>query len=145
MKHPLRPLDILREPAVRSALAAAWEESNPGLIGGHEEGGLVVLNDDEKLSVLRWPVGEGSRIKVPTHHGCAVNGRPIVATFHTHPNIGPDFLQEPSETDRRGVRDDSELKGATFVGEFVVADEMIYLVTPSGAVRELDRRADLLG
>ena len=97
------------------------------------------------LSVLRWPMGEGSRIKVPSHPGCAVDGRPIVATFHTHPNTGADYLQEPSETDRRGVRDDADLKGSRYVGEFVIADEMIYLITPGGAVRELDQRAELLG
>ena len=77
--------------------------------------------------------------------GCAVNGLPIVATFHTHPNTGPDFLQEPGETDKRGVRDDADLKGSLYVGEFVVADEMIYLITPGGAVRELDARAELIG
>ena len=64
--------------------------------------------------------------------------------FHTHPNTGPDFLQEPSETDTRGVRDDADLKGALYIGEFVIADEMIYLITPSGAVREIDRREELL-
>ncbi len=54
-------------------------------------------------------------------------------------------MQEPSETDRRGVRDDANLKGSLYVGEFVVADDMIYVVAPSGAVREIDRRAELLG
>ena len=84
-------------------------------------------------------------ITVPSHAGCAVDGLPIVATFHTHPNTGADFLQEPGETDKRGVRDDADLKGSLYVGEFVIADEMIYLITPSGALRELDARAELLG
>lgn len=70
---------------------------------------------------------------------------PIVAAFHTHPNIGPDHLQEPSETDKRGVKEDVDLKGSLYVGEFVVANEMIYLITPGGAVRELDSRTELLG
>jgi hypothetical protein len=54
-------------------------------------------------------------------------------------------LQEPGETDKRGVRDDADLKSTLYVGEFVIADEMIYLVTPGGGVRELDRRTELLG
>ncbi len=145
MNRPLKPLDVVREPAVRASLAQAWLDSKPGLTSGHEEGGFVLLDDDDRLNVLRWPAGEGSRIKVPPHPGCAVDGRPVVATFHTHPNIGPDFLQEPSETDRRGVRDDADLKGPLYVGEFVIADEMIYLITPGGAVREMDQRAVLLG
>jgi len=55
MKFPLRPLDILRYPAVRLALAAAWVESKPGLAGRHEEGGFIVLDGGEELSVRRWP------------------------------------------------------------------------------------------
>jgi hypothetical protein len=145
MKHPLTPLDILRNLAVRSRLVEAWIESRPGLAGGREEGGFVLLGDDEELSVRRWPVGDANRIKVPEHQGCVVDGLHIVATFHTHPNTGPDYLQEPGETDKRGVRDDAELKGSLYVGEFVVADEMIYLITPSGTVRDLGKRADLLG
>ena len=144
MKFPLKPLDLLQEPVVQAALSEAWKESQPGLTGGHEEGGFIVLDSDGKLSVRRWPMGEGSQIKVPPHLGCAVDGLAIVATFHTHPNTGPDFLQEPSETDTRGVRDDADLKGALYIGEFVIADEMIYLITPSGAVREIDRREELL-
>jgi len=61
----------------------------------------------------------------------------IVASFHTHPNTGTDFLQEPSETDKRAVRDDPDLKGAAYVGEFVIARETIYLITPDGQVREV--------
>jgi hypothetical protein len=144
MKFPPKPLDVLRVPEVRTALSEAWKESQPGLVGGHEEGGFVVLDVNDKLSVRRWPMGEGARIKVPLHAGCAVDGLAIVATFHTHPNTGPEFLQEPGETDRRGVRDDADLKSAHYIGEFVIADEMVYLVTPGGAVREIDRRADLL-
>ena len=145
MKFPLRPLDILRYPAVRLALAAAWVESKPGLAGRHEEGGFILLDGGEELSVRRWPTGEGNQIKVPEHRGCVVDGLPIVATFHTHPNTGPDYLQEPGETDKRGVRDDAELKGSHYVGEFVVANETVYLIAPSGAVRELDGRSELLG
>jgi len=68
-----------------------------------------------------------------------------VATFHTHPNTGSDFLQEPGETDKRGVRDDVNLKGSLYIGEFVIASETVYLITPSGAVREIDARAELPG
>lgn len=145
MKHPLKPLDVLRDAVVRAALAEAWKESNPGSIGGHEEGGFIVLGADDKLSVRRWPVGEGNSIRVRSHAGCVVDGLPIVATFHTHPNTGADYLQEPSETDKRGVKEDVDLKGSLYVGEFVVANEMIYLITPGGAVRELDSRTELLG
>ena len=61
----------------------------------------------------------------------------IVASFHTHPNTGTDFLQEPSETDKRAVRDDPDLQGGAYVGEFVIARETIYFITPDGQVREV--------
>jgi hypothetical protein len=41
-------------------------------------------------------------------------------------------LQEPSETDKRAVRDDPDLKGNDYVGEFVISQAVIYLVSPAG-------------
>ncbi|MBI3801813.1 MAG: hypothetical protein HY268_33190 [Deltaproteobacteria bacterium] len=90
-----------------------------------------------KLSVVRWPQGDPNSILVPPHPGCTISGNVIVASFHTHPNTGTDFLQEPSETDKRAVRDDPDLQGAAYVGEFVIAQETIYLITPDGQVREV--------
>ena len=58
--------------------------------------------------------------------------------YHTHPNTGDDYLQEPSETDKRAVRDDPDLKGDEYVGEFVISQAVIYLVSPAGQVREVD-------
>ena len=145
MRHPLEPLDILRDEVVREPLAGAWKESEPGLMGGHEEGGFIVLAEDDNFSVKPWPIGEGNLIRVPSHAGCIVDGLPIVATYHTHPNTGPDYLQEPSETDKRGVKEDADFKGSLYVGEFVVASEMIYLITPDGTVRVLGTHTELLG
>lgn len=141
---PRRPLSVLNEPAVSRALAEAWNESLPGPQGGHEEGGFVVAGADGQLSVVRWPKGKQSTIRVPAHPGCRFGGREIVASFHTHPNTGPDYLQEPSETDKRAVRDDADLKSPEYVGEFVVTDGLIYLVTPGGSIRELGERTELL-
>ncbi len=67
-----------------------------------------------------------------------MDGLEIVASFHTHPNTGSDYLQEPSETDKRAIRDDPDLKGENYIGEFVVSQMVIYLVTPTGQVREMD-------
>jgi proteasome lid subunit RPN8/RPN11 len=73
-----------------------------------------------------------------------MNEHDIVATFHTHPNTGSDYLQEPSETDRRAVQDDPDLKGEFYVGEFVIAQETIYLIAPSGQVSEVGDTKALL-
>ena len=86
------------------------------------------------LKLLRWPRGAGDLIDVPDHPFCEFAGSEIVATFHTHPNTGPEYIQEPSETDKRGVRNDLDLKGARYVGELVISERLIYLVQPAGTV-----------
>ena len=134
---PRRPRAILHNASVREALRQAWQDSQPGNDGGHEEGGFVIQTSARKLGVVRWPQGAQNSILVPPHPSCTINGKPIVASFHTHPNTGVDFLQEPSETDKRAVRDDPDLKGTDYVGEFVIAQETIYLITPDGEVREV--------
>ncbi len=128
---------ILNDGTVRAAISQAWVESKPGIVGGHEEGGFITQERDGVLTVTRWPQGEQSQIRVPAHLDCFINGLEIVASFHTHPNTGGNYLQEPSETDKRAVRDDPNLKGENYVGEFVISKETIYLITPFGQVREL--------
>jgi hypothetical protein len=130
---------LLETPIIRAALKQAWDASNPGVTGGHEEGGFIVQDVANNLSIVRWPKGLQNSIFIPPHGGCKFDGQDIVASFHTHPNTGSDFLQEPGETDKRAVRDDPGLKGALYVGEFVISQRIIYLITPIGQVREMDR------
>jgi hypothetical protein len=141
----LSALEIIRDPATNAGLARAWKESCPGSASGHEEGGFIVFDKGGQLKVVRWPTGEQNQIRVPAHAGCMIDGQPIAASFHTHPNIGPEYLQEPSETDKRGVRDDAELKADYYAGEIIITNEMVYLVKPDGAVGEIESRMALLG
>ena len=129
---------VLSNTNVRHALQQAWMDSNPGTTGGHEEGGFIVRDADGSLSVRRWQKGLQDTIQVPPHRDCVFGGLEIVASFHTHPNTGDDYFQEPSETDKRAVRDDPDLKGDEYVGEFVISQAVIYLVSPAGQVREMD-------
>ena len=109
--------------------------------GGHEEGGFIVRNRLGHLSVIRWPKGTQNQILVPPHSDCKINDDDIIATFHTHPNTGDEYLQEPSETDKRAVRHDPDLKGEFYLGEFVIAQETIYLIKPDGQVNEIVKTA----
>lgn len=140
---PGEPPSLLDHPAVRAALRLAWLDSNPGVVGGHEEGGFIIRDAAGNLSVVRWPRGESDSIDLPPHAGCRVGDGEIVATFHTHPNTGPDYLQEPSETDRRAVRDDPDLKGTFYEGEFVTSNERVYRIAPDGRVSILAETARL--
>jgi len=135
---PPTPEAILSDINVRSTLQQAWTDSNPGVTGGHEEGGYIVKDDGDNLSMIRWPKGSKDNIQIPLHPNCMVDGFEIVASFHTHPNTGSDYLQEPSETDKRAIHDDPDLKGTEYVGEFVISQAIIYLISPAGQVREMD-------
>ncbi len=141
----LTPRAILSDLNIRDGLRQAWIDSNPGTIGGHEEGGFIVKSADEKLRIIRWQSGLQNVIRVAPHPNCKMDGLEIVASFHTHPNTGNDYLQEPSETDKRAVRDDPDLKSAEYVGEFVISQTIIYLVSPAGQVREMDDTATVFG
>jgi hypothetical protein len=67
-----------------------------------------------------------------------------VATFHTHPNPGPDYQQEPSPTDVLAVRDDADLKSANYEGEYVIAAALVYFIRKDGAVETVGSTATLL-
>jgi hypothetical protein len=136
--------EIPAQNTVAHALAQAWRDSDPGSLTAHEEGGFVLRDALGVLRVERWPRGDENSIVIPPHRDCRLNECDIVATFHTHPNFGAHFLQEPSPTDRRAVRDDPDLKGNSYVGEFVIANDSLYLVLPNGDVSLLGHTSDIL-
>lgn len=141
---PESHVTVLSEPAIRTAFKQAWQDSQPGLSGGHEEGGFMLKDLAGNLSVVRWAPGEQNAIILPPHSNCKVGEYDIVVTFHTHPNTGDDFLQEPSETDRRAVQDDPDLKGPEYEGEFVISQQTIYLISPTGQVSEVGSTTEVL-
>ena len=134
----------LSDATIRVALKQAWEDSQPGTTEGYEEGGFIVRDPAGTLDVVRWPKGKQSSILLLPHPNCKVGYKDIIATFHTHPNIGNDFLQEPSETDKRAVRDDPNLKGEFYEGELVISQEKTYLITPKGQVSEVGNTLEIL-
>jgi proteasome lid subunit RPN8/RPN11 len=135
---------LLQSVVIREELLRAWRDSQPGISGGHEEGGFV-LDHDGRHRIVRWTRGEQATIRVPAHVDCRYDGLPIVATFHTHPNTGPDYLQEPSPGDIRAVRDDRELKGEQYLGEIVISIQRLYWITVDGEVHDLGSFRELLG
>jgi Domain of unknown function (DUF4329) len=123
---------------------AAWKESDPGTDNSHEEGGFVLRNSDGSLSVERWPRGAQNEILVPPHSSGLRNGKSIVATFHTHPNPGAEFQQEPSLSDIRAVRDDPDLANVDYEGEYVISTETIYRIHRDGRVESIGNKQDVL-
>ena len=124
--------DILGNELILAHLKNAWLDSEPGESGGHEEGGFIVADDVGNLAVVRWEKGSQNEIVLPPHKNCFVNGKDIISSFHTHPNTGKDFQQEPSLTDIRAISDDFDLKGEFYLGELVISEQNIYLIEPAG-------------
>jgi hypothetical protein len=134
---------LLSDRTVRAELTRAWFESNPGPVGGHEEGGFICKDLQGNLSVDRWPSGSADMLDVPPHARCRRNNEPIVATFHTHPHTGADYDPLPSDTDLNVIREDTELKGSSYIGEYVIADTDVYLIAPDGRYSVLGTRQAL--
>jgi len=125
-------------------LRQAWEDSRAGTEDEHEEGGFVLQEADGSLSVERWPCGQQNRMVVPSHVGGMRGGKRLIATFHTHPNPGPRYEQEPSLTDIRAVRDDPDLRHAEYEGELVISAETVYQICPDGTVETVGISEDIL-
>ena len=104
----------------------------------------MLCDPEGRLSVVRWPKGAHNTIEMPPHAHCRIGERDVVATFHTHPNPESDYLQEPGETDKRAVRDDPDLKGPSYAGEFVISWTIVYLIAPDGRVSEVGETRSVL-
>lgn len=137
-------LAIIGDQTIRAGLQQAWEDSMPGPSGGHEEGGFIVQDSPGNIHIVRWPKGEHNAIAVPPHPNCKFAGNEIIFSFHTHPNTGDNYLQEPSETDCRAVRDDPHLKGTLYKGELVITHQNIYLVARDGNVALVGETNEIL-
>jgi hypothetical protein len=135
---------LCNEAGVRKALWRAWKESEPDSEDAHEEGGFI-LATEVGFEFVRWPIGESYRIRIPPHPGCKIDDKDIVATFHTHPHSGSGCIQEPSGADMKTVRDDVDLKGQNYIGEFVLAFERTYLIAPDGRFQDIGRTPALFG
>lgn len=134
----------LQNHEIRNALWIAWIESQPGTEHAHEEGGFVLQESSGTLKVERWQCGTHNEIEVPDHNGGRRNHEIIVASFHTHPNVGPGYQQEPSLTDIRAVGSDPDFAHAEYEGELVISELKVYLVPRSGQVECLGDTQKLL-
>ncbi|CAN5641346.1 hypothetical protein BH11PLA2_BH11PLA2_15710 [soil metagenome] len=132
-----RVYQLLNQDVVVTSLLTAWLESNPGLTGGHEEGGFIVKEPTGEYAIHRWPRGTEYYIDPSEHPNCHSDSLPIIASFHTHPNIGTGSQQSPGKADIRAVRDDPDLKATHYLGEFVISNAEIYLVAPDGVVHNV--------
>jgi hypothetical protein len=137
-------VSVLNDVSVCAQLRQTWLDSQPDTIDAHEEGGFVLQQVDGSFVVERWPRGVQNRITVPSHPGGLRGGLRIVATFHTHPNTGVNYRQEPGRTDILGVLSDPHLSHAEYEGEYVISLALIYLIHRDGRVETVGDTKSLL-
>jgi hypothetical protein len=92
--------ELLADPAVQDALAAAWRDSLAAdAANRHEEGGWVYLDlSSGAISIRRAKPGAQDTINLFALP--VVAGSTVVATFHTHPNPAAEgWSTGPSEFD----------------------------------------------
>jgi hypothetical protein len=138
-------VSILDDAQIREALRQAWDDSQPDTPNAHEEGGFVLLTSDGSSVVERWPRGLEDEILVPDHTGGRRAGLIIVATFHTHPNSGEWFCQEPSPMDVQAVENDPELDHSEYEGEYVISRKTVYRINRDGGIDSVGGSLALLG
>jgi RHS repeat-associated protein len=121
--HPDANLpDAARDPAVRTAMNQAWEDSNPyapnvpyGQPGSQkmEQGGWVRTTDHGR-EVTRVP--HGTRDHLPTIYGTRPSGAEL--WFHTHPNnLGEGYYpSKASAGDIAFTRDEAKVPGIIIFG-----------------------------
>lgn len=134
------PWELLRAPSVNAEMRRAYMQSSVGMgpALAREQGGYIVSNPMSIYSIVRWPVGVNNQITVPIVPTGKIGNDKIVGSFHTHPNVGPGWVQGPSPEDIEGFK----LHPSTFgyVG-FVVSRDRIYIIERSfifGRVRWRD-------
>ncbi len=62
--------EIFENEIVLTEIKNAWNDSVPSLSDGHEEGGFIVIDEFENLSVVRWEKGKQNEIVLPPHRNC---------------------------------------------------------------------------
>lgn len=133
--------DLLADPSVNAAMKTAAQESHIGGPNPTEQGGLI-LSDSKTgaLSVERYPHGVGDSISPIISRDGTHNGKEIIASFHTHPNVGGSWNPAPSGPDIAFVKNYPESAGKE---HFVVSKDTVYRIGNDGKVSEMGQTPDI--
>jgi hypothetical protein len=135
--------DLLRGAGIIHAMRRAYEESDVGGDNPVEQGGFILRDPvTGTLEVARLPSRGRDSLAYPICADGTYRRKPIIGTFHTHPNTGAEWQQDPSPQDIRLSEEHPETMGAH---QFVIAQETIYHIDNDGVVSEMGPTAHLLG
>jgi hypothetical protein len=133
---------LLDNAKIRAALKQAAKDSDIGGKNPVEQGGFILKDPKTgQLSVERWPKGQGASIQPVMSTDGKHNGKEIVGSFHTHPNVGKGWKPEPSAADIKFVKNYPETAGAD---HFVISKDTIYHLDKNGKVSEAGKTSEVL-
>ncbi|MEX2169370.1 MAG: hypothetical protein WD851_08665 [Pirellulales bacterium] len=134
--------ELLLHLDVIDGLRRAYEESGVGTDHPVEQGGFILCDPDTATFVLvRLPAGGQASLVFPLRVDGTFQGKQIVGSFHTHPNTGLEWQQEPSPQDIRLSQDYPETMGQH---QFVIAKDTMYHIDNDGEVTILGSTPQLL-
>jgi proteasome lid subunit RPN8/RPN11 len=133
---------LLEDANVKAGLKKAAQDSDIAGKNPTEQGGFILKDPKTgQLSVERWPKGKGASIQPVVSADGKHNGKDIVGSFHTHPNVGKGWKQEPSDADVNFVKNYPKTAGND---HFVVSKEKIYHIDNKGGVSEAGKTTEVL-
>jgi hypothetical protein len=135
--------ELLADPNVLAGMRQAFRESDVGGTKPREQGGFLVRSPQSgQFAVARLPSTGDDFFCYPLCRDGIYQGQEIVGSFHTHPNTGPEWQQEPSPQDIRLSKDYPETMG---FHQLVISRETIYHIDNEGVVSAMGKTAELLG
>jgi RHS repeat-associated protein len=128
-KKGVNPWKIFNDPIVNRAMRQAYVLSNVGIKGWEvEQGGTIGMNSNRTFFVSTWGHGKQSSI-IPDYYPTGMIGNAeVVGSFHTHPNIGKGWQQEPSPSDLNWFKNNEKSAGDV---HFVITEIRVYLIQRS--------------
>jgi hypothetical protein len=134
--------DLLSDPQIVAGMRRAYQDSEVGGDTPVEQGGFLLYDSiADRLDVGRLPAGHQDSMSFPICSDGTYSGKLIVGSFHTHPNVGPQWRQEPSPQDIRLSIDYPETMGPH---QFVISHDMIFRIDNDGTVVEMGSTIQLL-
>ncbi len=133
--------ELLASRSVISEMRQAYVASDVGGLHPTEQGGFLVRDAQANFTAIRLPASASDSLSFPLCSNGLFQGQEIVGSFHTHPNAGPEWRQEPSPQDIRLSKEYPETMG---VHQFVISREDFYHIDNDGLVTVVGRTAEVL-
>jgi hypothetical protein len=134
--------ELLSDARLVGELRRAYDESGVGSNHPVEQGGFIVVDtNSDLLDIVRLPAQGRDSFSFPICSDGVYGGRKIVGSFHTHPNSGTEWRQEPSVQDIRLSQNYPDTMGRH---QFVIAESTIYHIDNDGVVTEMGPTSRLL-